>query len=122
MTVAVKSGRPSGKALITLDAENSFTLLMQTPTYGDFLTDSGHDWAAAFGNASDSQSSRVRDRVAAVVVGWEDVNGEDGNPLPFSLDNLATLCSVFPSAFDQITRAVNRAFRGVFADEVAKKK
>jgi hypothetical protein len=50
--------------------------------------------------------------VGEVMIGWEGVGNEAGEPLPFTPDNLATLLDAYPGAVNQISGTFVRTLLG----------
>ena len=52
-------------------------------------------------------------RLRSTLVSWHRLEDADGQPIPFSFDNLAALCQQYPEVYPQIMRLAHRAFDGL---------
>jgi acetyl-CoA acetyltransferase len=65
-------------------------------------------------DAMEQLKAIVDDELAKRITGWENVYDADGNPVPFSADNLAILLDIQP-AFEAVRDALTAASTGALA-------
>lgn len=99
----------------TIEMEDgSFKVKTRRPTWSEKLTDEGM-LSEAYGdeNAGELRGQSIEHRIRCTIIGWEDINGEDGSPLEFSWKALVTLCEQYQSVFYQFYKIATESFRGV---------
>ena len=70
------------------------------------------------GTITDDEANKLLIGIYAdsVVIGWRDIVDEEGNPLPFSRDNVVKLFTDLPELFEDVREAATS--RGLFASEM----
>ncbi|MDE2098973.1 MAG: hypothetical protein KGL39_17095 [Patescibacteria group bacterium] len=106
---------------IDLGDMGSFNVLLRRPTWQEQLHDDGLV-SAGFGSAESiarARSLQVDHRIRSIVTGWTDLIGIDDNPIPFTWENLTSLCARFPIILVELEQASNDLFNGL-TEESAK--
>lgn len=114
-TAAIKS------ETVDLGELGSFKVLIRPPTWNEKLVDEGLA-AEAYGDSANAgliRASAIEHRLRSTISGWEELNGEDGKPLPFSWDAVKSICNQYKTIFYEFYGFANEAFRGL--DESAEK-
>lgn len=83
---------------IKINDSDSFVVLLTPPTFEHLLNDSE--------NLYGYQLQRFK----KCVVGWEELNDQNGEPLPFHYATFTRLCEQFPGVFQQVAAALQRLF------------
>ena len=65
-------------------------------------------WAEVIKHGEKTDLARILDEV---IVGWPGIGDEDGRPLPYSVENLATLLRNYHTAGEEIATAYRRQLR-----------
>lgn len=89
---------------IDLGKDGVFRLVVTPPTIADEIS-------------SAMTENVLASRVAQSVVGWKDINGEDGQPIPFSTEALAVLTRQYPGTLGQIVTGVENLYAGPSEEE-----
>lgn len=90
-------------APIELSDGSTFTILLKRPSYEHQLFD-----------VENTQGYQQR-RMDECVVGWEDLNDENDDPIPFKKQTFERLCELEPGILFQVVNAVQRLFVGLDA-------
>lgn len=97
----------------------SLEVLIHKPSYEQQIQDTGFLYAIIYRNKEAPElAARQWENRLQVVTAWQGVEGEDGNPVPFSQEKLRTLLGVYPAMLQDLTTEIQKAYRGMSADEV----
>lgn len=108
MTVVRLHGPPHRWHRIEIPDVGDFEIEVRMPTLAEVIADQARrDWP-----------ERAGTRVEAVVVGWRNLDDAQGEPIPFSHENLMQLCSQTHQAVGlQIIVAASSVFQPLGEDQ-----
>lgn len=109
-----QSAAPAERDLrtITLADGQTFRIVVTRPTYIQRFNDEGrHLFVVARNGTGDTWSEYQLGRLRDVVQDWEDMLGETGNKIPFSVDRMLALFAHSQEVADQVMAIVNELFR-----------
>lgn len=99
---------------------DSLRVLVRQPSYADKLT--AHGMAVAINDsvspedAASESSALTAHRIATSIVGWQDVQDEAGQPVPFSAAAMADLCGQCAPLFYELMGLASEAYSGLETD------
>lgn len=112
MGVRLKTVAETPWKKVDLKDQGSFEVSVRSPTYDELMRDQAQQQLAWYdGSAEASIEARLHSRMD-VITGWKDVEGADGQPLTYSLDNLKAIC-VQLGALPALLEVVSQQFYGL---------
>lgn len=87
---------------VDLGESGMFELFLRPPSFAELVED----------YADRDLVSILSRRIRVAVARWEGVEDEQGQPIPYSIQNLQRLCEVHPVAFSQVLKAAKSVFDG----------
>lgn len=90
---------------IELEQGAGLSVQVRQPTYQDRITDLQHQYSLG--------TIPLDHRVSTTMIGWRDVDGTDGKPVPFSTESLRLLCEAYPSLLFKLLRVASDLYHGL---------
>jgi hypothetical protein len=109
----VKTTAPTGTITRKVQyGDNTFSLKLKAPSYEDRITDVANEFAAARGVRV---AEHVQHRMG-FIAGWEDVQGDDGKPIPFTREMLNDAITADPSFAWMVFAELRKHFENRLTD------
>lgn len=92
--------------------EDKFHVEITPPSFADRLADN-----ELLSLRSKEDGSWLLHRLKSTVTGWQALEDEKGNEIPFTWENFTALCEQYPEVYGQLIALVHEAYRPLEKDE-----